>query len=172
MVQKKTARDSSSFKQGKFVDMKFLIVVRHGEYDEDYNLDHDGRCQIQGLSEKLKEFVNGNETLLLSSPAPRAIQSAQIISEILGMPAEEHDILWSDNDHFRDFDGLRMILRERKSEAEVIIIVTHLEYVEGFPLYFAVNELGMAVRRAPIPLKGEACLLDCSTESFHLISYC
>ena len=172
MAQKKTTRKGSSLKQGKVADMKLLVVVRHGAYDDDLNLNHRGKDQIQGLSEKLKDFVNGNKILLLSSPAPRASQSAQIISEKLGVPVEEHAILWSDSDHWENFDGLLKIVKKRKSEAEVIILVTHLEYVEGFPNHFARNELDMDTDYPPVPSKGEACLVDCINKSFQLISYC
>ncbi|MGW8185544.1 MAG: histidine phosphatase family protein [Candidatus Moraniibacteriota bacterium] len=170
MAQKKTTRKSSSLKQGKVADMRFLIVVRHGAYDDDFNLNHRGKDQIQRLSEKLKDFVNGNKILLLSSPAPRASQSAKIISEKLNVPFEEHEILWSDNDHWEDYDGLLKIVKKRRSKAEIIILVTHLEYVEGFPDHFARNELAMDIDYPPIPSKGEACLVDCINKCFQLIS--
>lgn len=173
MAQKKTAKESGSLKQEEQVtDIKFLFVVRHGDYDRDRNLSSFGADQIMELSDQLKGFINGGKVLLLSSPAPRASQSAQIISEKLCVPVEEHEILWSDNDHCEDFDGLLQIVTKRRAEAEIMILVTHLEYAEGFPDYFASKELGLKNNEAPIPSKGEACLIDCVNKRSQLVSYC
>jgi len=169
MTQKKTTRRDISSKQEKVTDMNLLFVVRHGDYDRDRNLSSLGADSIHELSNQLRNFINGEKILILSSPAPRAFQSAKIISEKLGVPVEEHEILWSDSDHLPDLDGLLEIIKERKTEAEVIILVTHFEYVEIFPGYFARNELGIDNVCPPVPSKGEACLIDCTNKRLQLI---
>lgn len=148
--------------------LKLLVVVRHGHYDDDYKLSQYGRERVRRLAEKLKSKINSNSILLLSSVAKRASQSADVISKVLGVPFEEHEILWAENRHPEDIPGLLQFIKARKNEAEVMILVTHLEYACSFPFHFAHSELGMDTL-PPSPEKGEAFLINCLDRSFELL---
>lgn len=152
-------------------NMRLLIVVRHGNYDDEYNLSPKGREQMQKLAESLQSLTNGNKVLLLSSTAKRASQSAEVISQMLSVSFEEHEILWSENCHPENKPSLLEFVRARKQEAEIVILITHLEYADSFPAYFAREELKINLGNTwpPEPEKGQACLIDCISKSFQLL---
>ncbi|KKT26439.1 MAG: Protein containing Phosphoglycerate mutase // Nucleotidyltransferase [Parcubacteria group bacterium GW2011_GWA2_43_9b] len=149
--------------------MNFLVIVHHGDYDEQHQITKKGRSNILGWVQQLRDLIDGNRALLLSSTAKRASQSAQVIAESLGVPFEEHEILWADYMHSEDTKGLMALIDKRKDEAEIIILVTHLAYVDRFPLRFARDVLAIPVPdagHAPIPLSGEAVAIDCLKKRF------
>lgn len=138
--------------------MKLLAVVRHGDYNGPRLSDY-GRNQMKALGEKLQTRINGSPILLLTSIAGRAKESAEVLGSVLGVGFEEHEILWSENSHRENFPGALELVRSRKDEVDVLILVTHYEYVEGFPTYFASREMGAELYSNLIG-KGEAWILD------------
>lgn len=140
--------------------MKKLIIVRHGQYGINYHLDDNGRAQIKALTERLKLFVNGEKVLILTSPTDRARESAEIIDQAFTVGFEEHEILWSENGHPADFPKTLELIRSREDQVGVIILVTHFEYVLGFPSYYAWEELNTSMCQQFVD-KGEAWVLDC-----------
>ncbi|MFA5188157.1 MAG: histidine phosphatase family protein [Patescibacteria group bacterium] len=143
--------------------MKTLIIVRHGDYYGPH-LSDCGRNQMKALGEKLQAIINGSSVLLFTSIAGRAKESAEVLGTVLGIGFEEHEILWSECDHREDLPGTLKLVRSRKDEADVLILVTHYEYVDEFPSYFAIQELGVQLRSKLIG-KGEACVLDCQQKT-------
>ncbi len=86
------------------------------------------------------------EVTIWSSSANRAQETAQIIKQEMQLAemwiAEK---LWSDNRHPHDFNWLKEKLDN--FSGEILIIVSHLEYVREFPAYklgFAGNNAGYA----------------------------
>jgi len=144
--------------------MKYLILVRHGEYDRAYHLSSNGREQVVALAEKLKSFVNGSSVIIFTSIADRARESADILCSFFGVDYEKHEILWSENDHPANFLGTLNLVRSNKDRADILILVTHIEYVEDFPSYFTENELGTKLRSTSVG-KGEALVIDCQQKT-------
>ena len=91
-----------------------------------------------------------------------------IISEALGENYEKCEILWSESKHPMNCPGLLALVKSRQGEAEVMILVTHLEYGRSFPDYFAVQYLNTAFGKKPIE-KGEALLIDCEEKTAFFI---
>ena len=151
--------------------MKFLIVARHADYDKNNDVSPLGLEQMEKMIEALAAFVNGKKVLLLSSNAPRAYKCAKMISEKFKISFEEHKELWAKDRLEVDVDRLFELLQSKKGDFEIIILMTHLEYVEEFPAHFAHNVLSMDMSSEwpPIPLKGEACVVDCLNKSFQII---
>ena len=143
--------------------MKTLVIVRHGDYNGP-RLSDRGRNQMKTLGEKLQTLINGSSVLLLTSIAGRAKESAEVLGSVLGVGFEEHEILWSENSHRENLPGALELVRSRKDEADVLILVTHYEYVDEFPAYFANQELGVQLRSNLIG-KGEAWVLDCQQKT-------
>lgn len=144
--------------------MKLLVVVRHGQYGKDGRLDDRGRLQIDALAEKLKPLINGASVFILTSPTDRTCESAEILGHALGAPIEEHEVLWSEDSRPENFPGALALVRSRSDKALVLILVTHFEYAEGFPTYFAKMELGIQLRSRLIKT-GEAWVLDCQQKT-------
>lgn len=144
--------------------MKTLIIVRHGNYGDDDHLNNDGRNQIQELGKKLCSIINQSSVLLLTSPKDRARESAEIIGSILKTDIEAHKILWSDCSRPENLPGVLELVKSHQNQAEVTILVTHYEYAELFPAYYARNELGFTLTSKPLN-KGEALVINCQQKT-------
>jgi len=144
--------------------MKKLVVARHGQYGHDDRLNETGRDQVAGLAKKLEAHINSDSVLLLTSPVDRARESAEIIGSYFGVGLEEHEVLWSENDHPEDFPRALELVKSRQGDVDIIILMTHFEYVEHFPAYFAKKELEVELRCRLIE-KGEAWVVDCEQKS-------
>src|SRR5882724_8744327 len=109
--------------------MKKLIIVRHGAYDSATgDLTTWGGKAIESLAKEIQLICSESEARLLSSAAPRSIQSASIISNLLNVPVESYPILWSqpNGDHPCKIDEVLEVI-DRVSDKDVLIIITHLE---------------------------------------------
>lgn len=141
--------------------MKKLIVVRHGDCDRrDDQLNDLGRDQISRLAGKLKPIIDGGTVLILSSTAARARESAEILAKSFGVTFEEHQILLSGGGRREDLLGALALVRARMDLADVLILVTHMEYADRFPEYFAKEVLGVSISFPEVE-RGEAVVIDC-----------
>lgn len=131
-----------------------LILVRHGDYDQDLQLSNFGRNQMSQLAERLRRDIDGVNTRLMSSPADRAIESAKVIGEALNLEVEEHEILWSDNTHPEDVEGVLQLISSHEDGTEVLILVTHFEYLLMLPFAYGMKIFSPSVE------KGEALIID------------
>lgn len=144
--------------------MKQLIIVRHGDYKGDGHLSDQGKKQISQLTFRLKSLLNGDAVTIMSSTAPRAIDSAEIISNILGKNFEKHEILWSGGSRTQNHEAVLNLLGDYEEEADTIILVTHYEYVKEFPKHFAARRLDTVWAEKTLD-KGEACVINCKEKN-------
>lgn len=151
--------------------MNKLIIVRHGEYGPDDRLNSRGRAHIEKLSNNLKQLIGDETVLILSSIAVRAVESAEIIAAALGVEFEKFELLWSESMHPEDFPGAYKLIQERKEGADVLIVVTHLEYANYFPSHFARMEWGSEkyIDIEDDVEKGEAVIIDCIKQTLTLL---
>ena len=137
--------------------MEKIFLVRHAIYNQDFDGDNPdlsnyGREQALRLAFILKENLGADvsKTVIWSSPAKRAQQTAEIIQQKLGLSEVVlHEKLWSAKGHPQDFPWLKeeLIREELKGvKKENLIIISHLEYVNDFPvsLGFLGNRAGYA----------------------------
>lgn len=150
--------------------MKKLILVRHGLYsswgENAWGLTEQGKAQIERMGRALKGLLAGATVGLLSSTAKRASQSAALLGSHLNTTPEEHGVLGSDGDYGVDMEQT-LALIQGQNGADVLVVVTHLEYVEKFPQHFAEKGLGINPRLFPyreIP-KGTAWVIDCEQKT-------
>lgn len=140
--------------------MRTLIVVRHGEYGSDLRLCNSGRRQMEDLAQQLRPYTTGCRVRMLASSAPRASDSGTVLAAKLELDGfEQHEILWSDNDHYQDDAAVLALIREKFEGVDVLIIVTHLEYAETLPTVFGQEVLG--VRFKMIDLGKGRCRVVC-----------
>jgi phosphohistidine phosphatase SixA len=142
--------------------MKKLIVVRHGEYLNGRLSGH-GQIQIEKLAEKLKALVVGESMLIFSSNAERARESAEIIGKAFDAQIEVCEELYSDEDHPVNLPWALELVKSNMGKADVIVLVTHFEYVGEFPSYYVEKELGMKAHSWEIE-KGGAWFVDCAAK--------
>ncbi len=127
---------------------KQIFLLRHADYEgggADPALSISGKNQALVLAQKIKSVLGEGDITIWSSSASRAKETAQIIKEemqLAEMIIEEK--LWSDNSHEYDFDWLKRKIED--FSGEILIIVSHLEYVRYFPskLGFRPNSAGYA----------------------------
>lgn len=148
-----------------------LIIVRHGEYGDDDHLNNEGTCQIVGLAHILISDSAGcaisGKITILSSTAPRAKESAEILFHRLWAPStsmeiELADVLWvgTDAPGKMDKEGVLRLIQEKADKQDVIIVVTHLNYAEGLPADFGIDFHGKVE-------KGEMLVINMATKSYH-----
>ncbi|MBW3000096.1 histidine phosphatase family protein [Candidatus Woesearchaeota archaeon] len=156
--------------------MKHLFVARHGDYGFDDRLTGHGRQQFENLSKVVKHILNGATAYIISSTAPRALDSAEILVVELGLPKEfeKTPYLWSATDapleegYDDDLGKLMGLVNERRDKADSLIMVTHLEVVRDFPTYFFNAEFG-GDEYLIEPHKGEAVHINLEARTHQLL---
>lgn len=143
--------------------METLVIARHGEYDASSGgLTDVGQARISRLAVALHPYLAGQKTIILTSTATRAEQSARIIKARFGFELERHEILWSDREGGRPphpMETLRLV-RAKREVFEAVILVTHYEYCEEFPDYYAEHELKGPRFTDVVLKKAEAWIID------------
>ncbi len=148
--------------------MKKLFVVRHGDYDDDNRLNEHGKKQIRELAKIVQADLNGYSVLILSSSAPRASDSAEAMDEVLKVGFEENKVFWYDSSHWSNPDDAHKAIMEKKDDADVIIVITHLDFTEDIPGIF-MNELGIDAHCCSVG-KGQAWKIDLENRTMQRIS--
>ena len=126
--------------------MEKLWIVRHGPTDEDSRLSEDGHKLIRNLAKSISKETLGKTVGLISSNAPRAIDSAMVLSHRLWAEFEARRELWCDTAHRWDVDRAVALINAEFAEVDVGIVVTHLEYTEFLPMAFAKDFEGVSRR--------------------------
>lgn len=145
--------------------MKTLAILRHGSYSESSGLlNSSGQEQMRTIAQKLKPVINGGTVRIITSTAPRAIHSSEILGGELGVKAEPHEVLWSDNGHDPDFDRALALIREQDAH-ETVVVVTHLEYSEELAFLFGEKVLGVRNFPRHNTEKGEAWVIDVESKA-------
>jgi phosphohistidine phosphatase SixA len=153
-----------------------LILVRHGPYKSggtylNEDLSEIGRLQIVDLATKLSDHVSGKRVTIVHSPSLRTTQTAEILSRQFRAPMEPHGFLWSGmGGEGQDFAKAHALIRTLMTSNDVVIVVTHYEYVEGFPSYFGFEELGVSNFPTHVIDKGHAWVIDCDAKTCVVVS--
>lgn len=155
--------------------MKKLILVRHCQYCSTSIKEDpptaDGLKNIALMSNKLKQLINPEETIIIfSSPAVRNIESAKIIAEKLKTSFKEEECLWSDALSGSTFNKTWGLIDSVKNNFDVIILVVHQQHTSSFQREFIWNELKIELKEA-IFGEAEAVLIDCEKETSQVITY-
>lgn len=122
--------------------MKRLIVVRHGDFGNNFQLTTDGRKQIAALAKRLKPIVGKGTVQIITSPAERAKESAAILARALKTEFELAKALYWEGPRSGSINQAVDALLLQRKRVETIIVVTHLPLVEKLPVAFADAALG------------------------------
>jgi phosphohistidine phosphatase SixA len=148
--------------------MRYLVIARHGQNDNEL-LTIKGVDQVQRLGKALSLLTNGGRVLILHSPALRATQSAQILSQTLDSAACEKDyILSSYAPSPGTLTSLLNWVRGMRDETDILVLVTHLELCAEFPPCYAKEELGIALRDSILSY-GQAIVIDCQKKRIRVL---
>ena len=145
---------------GEPLCMSRIAIVRHGEFGVDNRLNKRGRAQMKKIARQIRESLDkGEKALILTSPADRAFDSAKVISGILKVPIEDHEVLWSEDHRPTDLSTAYQVIHSVKNKADLLVVVTHLEYLKSLPNYLGLMDLDMPYEEESIEI-GKGVLLD------------
>lgn len=147
--------------------MRHLFSCRHGNYNEFTDrLNSDGEAQIRLLAESISIIIN-DIPYLVSSTAPRAIDSAKILAEYFNLKSFDRETyLWCGSDAPEEFltyeadsdrNKLIKMVNDRKAN-ENLIIVSHKFSSEDLA-YEVLNSLGIDYKCFELKY-GEAVHID------------
>lgn len=150
--------------------MEKLIIVRHGSYNkEDGNLTKDGVQSIQRLAEKIILLTKNNRATIISSTAKRAQQSAQIISETLGVNFETNIDLLSDGDEHPACPPAALnLVSSYTDKTDLLMLVTHLEFLQ-YMTYRLISELRLKCESLMEFPVGSAWVLDYERRNYFML---
>ena len=159
--------------------LKHLLVAMPGSYGSSGELFFHSYEKMEKLGEPVRHSLDGNTTLIITSPAPYALESSAILSKYVELAGDIEEIpcLWTGDgapeECYNFFnngnDMLMRIINEREEKADAIIMMTHHDVAEGFCNYFA-KKLGI---KGFIKTIGNAEALDFNLEqpSYRIIHH-
>ena len=122
---------------------KELLLLRHGKSDwgmdtADYNrpLNNRGKRNAQQIGEWLNEKKLAPD-LIISSPALRALTTAEIVCEAMGLPADS--IQTDKNIYEASLPALQQVLLDIPDSIERLLLVGHNPGFESLLNYLAPN---------------------------------
>ncbi len=124
---------------------KKIFLLRHAhclEGVENPGLSDFGKEQAEKLAEKIKNNLGGTTEVVTiwTSPANRATETALIIrKELSCLYYVERSRLWSDKNHL-NYDPMWFRELLNKFDDRILIVVSHLPYVQQFPKQLGFNE--------------------------------
>ena len=132
-------------KQHRGVNMlKQIFLVRHADYcggGLDPVLSEYGKRQSLDLAKKINASLGIGDVTIWSSSANRARETAEIIKQEMQLAEMVIEgLLWSDSYHPHNFTWLKEKIDS--FEGDILIIVSHAEYVREFPSMIGFRENG------------------------------
>lgn len=144
--------------------MRTLVIVRHGSYSGS-TLNEIGREQIQRIRDALGELRTG--AIILSSNAGRALESAQILGEDIGITPVAYADLYSDGDTAYDILRAFALAVQHGTDAETVIIVTHHEIIARLPAYVG-QQFRFNIPYSPLS-RGCGVVIDLAAKTYRYI---
>jgi phosphohistidine phosphatase SixA len=152
-----------------------LLIVRHGDYDERTNaLNEVGKKQMSDLGEQIREIKDKEKlsTLIITSTAFRAVESAEILTGIINAPVEKNNLLFyytpSPKTSATDLQAISNLIDLKGKNIDMLILVTHIELCRELPVFIGRNKLNQGWAEEPIG-KGEGWVIDLKAKSKNLL---
>ncbi len=145
--------------------MNQLIIARHGDCEEipDGGLTERGITQIVALSHTIQGLIGSNTVGIVSSTKKRAVKSGMILSQHLNTRNLKFSEVFISSDSIppqcpKAYEIIKSM------ETETVIVVTHLEYTQHFPVWFFANILKKEFESCPLR-RGEAWIIDIADQT-------
>ena len=115
--------------------MKKLFFVLPGEFILEKGLTGKGRVQVERLLQELNRGdLLGHTVKILCSPQQESIETAQILSDGLGVGYEPDSTLWHNEKVFNPRDSVKMIQLKMKQHGHSVgIIIADENYCDVLP---------------------------------------
>ncbi len=147
--------------------MNRLVVAMHGDYNG-IGLNDIGRQQMIDLGNKIKNTIKKDvRILILTATSDLSQESGEILSEILGATLERYKVLWFNcEQNPAILPEILDLVRSKKDNADIIILVTYRENSKEFPSYFGKNELKVGYFPMIEIGTGKGYDIDCKEKTF------
>lgn len=151
--------------------MAQIFVIRHGHYSGS-DLTGRGRRQIEDTAVEMKAILGEMDGghYLLSSTAPRARQSAEIIDQAFGIGFAEHLSLYTSGGFLRgdELEGIHSLVSPALEENSVVTLATHYEVANNYPRYLSHKMMDMKIDLPHIE-KGQGVHIDLAARTYQQI---
>lgn len=144
--------------------MKTIVIVRHGNNTENGHLSSQGEVQIKYLAGLLRKTIK-TKSIILTSTAPRAMESSKILGSSLKTIIEPYEFLYRGV----ELEKVTNLIKSKTEKVDHIIIVTHSQYIGLF-----CNHIGKAFFKVNFPEQetlnnGQALVINCKTKKIKLV---
>ncbi|MDD5700286.1 MAG: hypothetical protein PHH00_03820 [Candidatus Nanoarchaeia archaeon] len=162
----------------KPTEMKHLFMMRHGRSDGMEGIFESDRGILTARAGEIRQIVGTGSVYIVSSTAPPALASAQVMAAALGIGEfEQLPFLWAEREgpregYYNDSrrSAVMKIIDERKQRAEGLVIVTHRMLMEEFHPYFMREGMGRKIKIAGIEADyARAAYYDITKKKFALL---
>lgn len=144
--------------------MKTLILVRHGEFDDDHKLTDDGKRQVQELCDRMRPHVHA-PAVVLASPTDRTVQSANIITSALAAPPAQTCTALAYATTEEEQNEIMRLIAQKREQAETLILVTHKPVVDLLPRLYGRNVLKINIPMGKTQY-AHGIVIDCDAKTF------
>jgi phosphohistidine phosphatase SixA len=141
--------------------MKLLFIIRHGAHT-DGHLNDKGDSQMAAMAAKLSEFQASGRFGILSSDAPRALESTVVLAKKLGdVNVQIHNAFWYDDNHNPDLEQAVDLIEQVGAEVDYLVVVTHARHNERLAVeYLGRLDLDSTTIRNTYRDMGQALIVD------------
>ncbi len=130
---------------GQGVVPELVVVVRNGSFDlEQFHLNGYGHREMRRLALLLDPLVARKSAVLFSSTARYALEASMVLGSALGLPVFPEGSLGLNGGSASDPTRALEMVRVYRDK-DVLILLSHLEFVRLFPPFFAGQEWGMEI---------------------------
>lgn len=145
--------------------MKRLIIVRHGDYrwGGGDHLTDIGREQMAKIAKLLRPIIAGEVTVVWSSPANQAKESARILVGELGASLSINETLLSGRIGDRSLQTILGLITSSADDVDNVILIAHRDNCGAIPKYFGHNYLGVDFSYVEVGC-GEGRIIDCEAK--------
>lgn len=118
--------------------LTYLYTLRHAKIGENLCINKDGKAETARLARTLKTEISSKKTVVICSPANRAVETAMIICEELAIvrPLVDECLFSCKDPEPEQLQEIYSLILEKAKSFEVIVLVTHAEITNFFPKYF------------------------------------
>lgn len=146
---------------------KKLILVRYGSW-ENGHLSKSGREEMQRAGRNLSRLTAGKKTLVVSANVTRAIESAQVVANVLGLDEPRaYDEFYAAEEEGKPpkLAQAYKLVESLLVESDILISIVSREYIEALPTYILNDILGSSEALDNSSLdRGEALLINLRTK--------
>ena len=128
--------------------MKQLILVRYGQY-ENGHLTKEGREVMMQAGEKIQPLISNCSFKLLAADTARAIESAEVIGEMINKNVDIYTELYAAEEDGRlpACEAAQKLLSELGNDCDIIVAIVSREYIETLPSYLLKKEMKTTLNR-------------------------